>query len=84
MLRPYPEALTADERYANVMVPVDGGWRSMQFSDHYDLVARIRLSASAPDDIRRMFRRALSCALYAWFDYECRPASRMTLSRHRR
>jgi hypothetical protein len=71
MLKPLDQILEPDSRYANVMTPDDhGGFRPMTLADHHDMVSGIRLSSTAPDEIRQMFDRSLHAALYAWFDYE--------------
>lgn len=73
MLKPLEEVLTPDPRYAEMMVETAAGWRPITLSDHHGMVSKVHLTSAAPDDIRQMFSRATSCALYAWFDYELTP-----------
>lgn len=73
MLKPLEEVLRPDPRYAAMMVETAAGWRPITLADHHKLVAAVRLTSAAPGDIRQMFSRATSCALYAWFDYELTP-----------
>lgn len=48
----------------------EGSARTLEFSDHYRAVAALDIIRAAPEPVRNVYRRALHCLLYAWFDYE--------------
>ena len=73
-LRPvksYADPLKPDDRYRIMMVnDLVDGLRPVRFEDHYEMVARLSMSAAVPEVIERLYCRALHALMYGWFDYE--------------
>ena len=61
--------LQPDPRFAALYVSDNGVFRRMTLADHYETIAKIRLTSTVPDDVVTAFDRSLNTTIYAFFDY---------------
>ena len=75
MLKSLDAVTTPDPRYASMSGP--SGMFPMTLADHHEAIAEIMISPNAPEDVLRVFGRALNIMLYSWFDYELSPTAEL-------
>ncbi|WP_073974129.1 hypothetical protein [Erythrobacter donghaensis] len=64
------QILTADARYAGLVVVDGDGARPIDLPAHHAAVASVTLRGTAPGEVRDAFDRARNLVIYAYFDYD--------------
>lgn len=64
------DVLKIDPRFVGICAVRDGMPVQMELADLHAWIAEVKLSSSAPADVKTAFDRARSMLLYAFFDYD--------------
>lgn len=64
------QLLTADPRFATLVVSDERGVRAVDLAEHYRAIGTVDLLNAVPPDVRAVFDRARNILLYAYFAYD--------------
>ncbi|MDR7155811.1 hypothetical protein J2W40_002647 [Sphingobium xenophagum] len=64
------QLLTADPRFATLVVSDERGVRAVDLAEHHRAIANVNLLNVVPPEVRTVFDRARNTLLYAYFAYD--------------